>query len=244
MNNSHRFIYTVQILLLLLSGCGNTPEVVTPEITPPDQTMSGIRLNGIVTDTHSSISNNLIHIAVVDESNQIGIPGVVSILPETPTFIQEQGVFAPFKIENIVIGQKITVIASEVLEGVPLSIKATEVLLRDNGPKDSMTPLLTWIKPDFEGVIKEITTVNNASTPVLNLTIDPVSIQDHGKNQLLFISITEKTIIWTKDKDGYSLKKLGYIVPGQSVNILLFQDHDSLFPSTYNPVLEIIVNSE
>ena len=244
MNIHHRFIYTVQILLLLLSGCSTTLVVDTSEITPPTQTKSGIRLNGIVTDTSYAVSHNLVHIALVDESNQIGVPGVVSIPPEAPILLQEQGVFSPFKIENIVIGQKVTVIASEVLEGVPFSTVATEVLLRDTGPKDSLTPLSTWIKPHFEGVIKDITTGNNAGFSVLNLTIDGVSIQDNAKIQFQFISITEKSMIWIKSKDGYLLEKPGYLVPGQSVSILLFQAYDSQIPGTFNPVLEIIVNSE
>ncbi len=247
MKNNHRFFYALLVLVFLLSGCVSSPSVVSPTVTTTAQAVPGTQYNGVVTDTTYPTVNNLVHIDIVmiNKDNQTaGISAIVLIPPEAELFYDEQGTLYPYKIQDIVIGQKFIVTASQVTEGMPPGIFAKKIVFLDMGPQDSLTPILTWTKPNIEGVINEVTKNENPGWSGVNLTLDGVGLPNNVEHLFTSISVTERTLIWSKDRDGYSLRKLDDLHPGQSVTILLRNYYDYVSPGTYNPVVEIIVDSE
>ena len=247
MKNNHRLFYALSVLVFLLSGCVSFPSVVYPTVTTTAQAVPGTHYDGVVTDTTYPTVNNLVHIDIVmiSKDNQTaGISAIMIIPPEAELFYDEQGTLYPYKIQDIVVGQKFIVTASEVYEGMPPGIFAKKIVFLDMGPQDSLTPILTWTKPNIEGVINEVTKNDNLGWSGVNLTIDGADLPNNVEHLFTFISVTERTLIWSKVKDGYLLRKLDDLHPGQSVTILLGNNYDNVSPGTYNPVVEIIVDPD
>lgn len=247
MKNKHRFFYSLLVIVLLLSACVSSPFDVSPTVTTAAQDVPGTHYEGVVTDTTYPTVNNLVHIdiVIINKINQSnGCPAIVIIPPEAEIFYDEQGTLVPCKIQDIIVGQKFTVSASEVTEGMPPGIFAKRIVILDKGPKESLTPILTWTKPGIEGIVSEINKNESPDWSGVNLTIDGVDLQNNIEHLFTFLSVTERTLIWSKDKDSYSLREMDYLQPGQSVIILLRNHYDHASPGIYNPIIEIIVDPE
>ncbi len=247
MKNSHTVIFALLVIVFLLSSCVSSFSVASPTVTTSTQAVPGTHYDGVVTDTTYPTVNNLVHIdiVVINKNNQTaGGAGIVLIPPEAEILYDEHGTLYPYKIEDIVVGQKFIVTASEVYEGGLPVIFANKILFLDKGPQDSLTPILTWTKPSIEGVVNQVTENETPGWSGVNLTIDGVDLPDNVEHLFTFISVTERTLIWSKVKDGYLLRKLDDLHPGQSVTILLGNNYDNVSPGTYNPVVEIIVDPD
>ena len=245
MKNKHGFFFSLSVIVLLLNACVSAPSDVSPTVTIAVQDVPGTHYEGVVTDTTYLTVNNLVQIVIINKKNQSnGCPAIVVIPPEAEIFYDEQGTLVPYDLEDIIVGQKFTVSPSEVTEGMPPGILAKRIIILDKGPQDSLTPILTWTKPDIKGVISELNKNESPDWSGVNLTIDGIDLQDNVEHLFTFLSVTEQTLIWSKDKDGYSLKEMDYLQPGQSVTVLLRNYYDHGSPGTYNPIIEIIVNPE
>ena len=247
MKNKQRFFFSFLVIGLLLTACISSPSDVSPTVTTTVQDMPGTHYEGVVTDTTYPTVNNLVHIdmVIINKDNQSnGCPAIVVIPPEAEIFYDEQGTLVPYDLEDIIAGQKITVSPSEVTEGMPPGILAKRIVILDKGPQESLTPILTWTKPEVEGIISELNKNESPDWSGVNLTIDGIDLQDNVEHLFTFLSVTERTLIWSKDKDGYSLREMDYLQPGQSVIVLLRNYYDHGSPGTYNPIIEIIVDPE
>ncbi len=247
MKNKHRFFFSLLVIVFLLNACVSAPSDVSPPVTTAVQDVTGFHYEGVVTDTTYPTVNNLVHIdmVIINKDNQSnGCPAIVVIPPEAEIFYDEQGMLVPYDLEDIIAGQKFTVFPSEVTEGMPAGIFAKRIVVLDKGPQDSLTPILTWTKPGIEGIISEINKNESPDWSGVNLTIDGIDLQDNIDHLFTFLSVTERTLIWSKDKDGFSLREMDYLQPGQSVIVLLRNYYDHGSPGTYNPIIEIIVYPE
>lgn len=247
MKNKQRFFFSFLVIGLLLTACISSPSDVSPTVTTTVQDMPGTHYEGVVTDTTYPTVNNLVHIdmVIINKDNQSnGCPAIVVVPPEAEIFYDEQGTLVPYDLEDIIAGQKITVSPSEVTEGMPPGILAKRIVILDKGPQESLTPILTWTKPEVEGIISELNKNESPNWSGVNLTIDGIDLQDNVDHLFTFLSVTERTLIWSKDKDGYSLREMDYLQTGQSVIVLLRNYYDHGSPGTYNPIIEIIVDPE
>lgn len=243
MKNKHIIITSLSVIVFLLTGCVSSLSVVSPTVATTAQSMTG-SYDGIVTDTTYPTVNNLVHIdiVVINKNNQTaGGAGIVLIPPEAEVLYEDQGKLIPYKLQDMVVGQKFIVTASDVYEGGLPVIFAKKIVFLDMGPQDSLTPILTWRKPSIEGVITEVIKNENPGWSGVSLTIDGVGLPDKVRHLFTPISITERTLIWSNDREGYSLRKQDDLHLGQSVTILLRNNFDYVSPGMYNPVVEIII---
>ena len=250
MKRYYKLVCILTVLNVFISACvrpaNNGPLTVSP--TPQDEL--GSTFNCIVTDLSFTNSDNLIYVVFINEDNRIGGTGVINVPAGTPIFIDELGTLSPFRMEEIVIGQKLIVNGSYVTEGVPMVTKATKIVFLDRGPQASLTPLQTRIQADIEGVITEIAESEDANFSGYNLTIDGFCPREDVEGQFESITVTQRTLVWSEEDTGYYVRDLEFLKTGQTVTILLEEGYSrviegsQLIGRSYNPVLEIIVGSE
>ena len=233
------------IFAILISACNPHQTEKPSTITTPTIHETDFDLHGIVLDTLFSANGNNFYMLGYDEKNaqpHYGV-GIVNILPDAEFFIQKEDDLYHASPEDMVFGQKVSLILEEgIIDTYPWVTKALTIFMWDEGPQASAIPLSTWIEPQIEGTIIDVTgSLEDRKSDKPNLIVDGFNTRTNITNRFSYLQINDTSFIWLKEKAGYRLTSFESLNVGQKVTLLMREPFNNYSAGPAHTVLEIII---
>ena len=211
-------VLSLSMMAMLLFGC----TMLQPEVTAPTPTID------ILSERHWLIEGVVFNVRsyehiVVDfgeikgQPNEIAFYGTVTFTDDCLVWKLEDEAVQPASLSDLAVGQRIKISAKEILEDY--SIIAKEILIVSPGAVEIQTPILTFLTPQFTGVITSIDDYVKINLTKL-IHMDVISSPKYPNVEETVFALAIHSLLWQKTETGYQLITEDNLAVGQIVSIL------------------------